>query len=109
MARFSGRERRAWIRFLNSRNYFCSPPGRRAAGGARPLEGAVRGNCCGEPHDADLVAFGDRYGQLIGAVDTTNVGTLPALFAISVPGCAVWPADVTESAAVVPDVSSNFQ
>lgn len=53
--------------------------------------------------------LGRPYGQLIGAVDTTNVGRLAVLFAISVPGRAVWPAAVTASAALVPDVSSNFQ
>ena len=45
----------------------------------------------------------------MGAVDATKVGRLPLLFAINVPACAVWPDVVTESVAVVPDVSSNFQ
>ena len=49
------------------------------------------------------------HGQRIGAVESIQVGTIDGSVAISVPSCAVWPAVVTESLAVVPVPSSNFQ
>lgn len=52
-----------------------------------------------------------RYGHTsgVGTVGVTKVGTAE-VFAVKVPGCAVCPVVLTESAAVVePAASSNFQ
>ena len=74
--------------------------GRRARGGQQqPSDGGQRF------HGGSSV----RHGQEIGAVEAIHVGSMSALAAISVPSCAVWPVVVTESLAVVPVPSSNFQ
>ena len=49
------------------------------------------------------------HGQSMGAVDGIHWGSADPVADISVPGWAVWPAVVVESAAVIPIVSSNFQ
>jgi len=58
----------------------------------------------------DLQGAGGAAGGA-GGFGTTNVGSLPPAAAnvARVPGWAVWPAVVTESAAVVPEASLNFQ
>ena len=49
------------------------------------------------------------HGHTIGAVDGIHLGSAKPVADINVPLCAVWPAMVVESAAVIPVVSSNFQ
>jgi len=57
-----------------------------------------------------IAALALRAGDRRRGDGVTNVGICVGITAISVPGCAVWAAVVTESAAVVaPGASSNFQ